>query len=228
MRIIVVEDDLVLRKGLTSALRGHGHSVHGAATGQAGLDAARALRYDVVLLDLGLPDIDGIRLLPQLREHHRGPVIVLSARRDQSDKVSALDAGADDYMTKPFGLQELLARLRAVARRAGIASRLSAGEITISLGDGVVTGSGGRQVPLTATEWAVLEVLARAGGSPVSTDRILVAVWGDQGYSNYVRVYINNLRRKLETGPAARPVILTQPGRGYRLAVTAGAEPEIG
>ncbi len=231
MDLLVVEDDRPLRQALAVALRARGFRVHAAATGAAAMQSLKALRYDVVLLDLGLPDIDGITLLPQIRAAHQGPVIVLSARRDQSDKVAALDAGADDYMTKPFGLEELLARIRAQARRAGGEITLTAGPLTIDLAHGAVRGADGSQIDLTATEWAVLAELARAAGALVTTDQLLEQVWGDAGaeHRNYVRVYINLLRRKLEADPSAPTLILSQPGRGYRLAVTAPtSDPTVG
>lgn len=220
MHVLVVEDDRSLRQALAAALRGRDLRVHAVAGGAAALQTLSAMHYDVVLLDLGLPDVDGIALLPGIRELHAGPIIVLSARRDQSDKVAALDAGADDYMTKPFGLSELLARIRAQARRAGVEATVLAGPLAIDLARDSVTRHGGI-VPLTATEWGVLAVLARAGGAPVTTEELLEQVWGDDAHAhrNYVRVYINLLRRKLEPDPSEPILILSQPGRGYRLAV---------
>jgi two-component system KDP operon response regulator KdpE len=220
MHVLVVEDDRSLRQALAAALRGREMRVHAVAAGAAALQALSAMRYDVVLLDLGLPDMDGVALLPGIRELHAGPVIVVSARRDQSDKVAALDAGADDYMTKPFGLNELLARIRAQARRAGVEATVLAGPLSIDLARGTVTGPDGI-VELTATEWGVLAVLARAGGAPVPADELLEQVWDDDDHvhRNYVRVYINLLRRKLEPDPSEPRLILSQPGRGYRLAV---------
>ncbi len=220
-RVLIVEDDAALRRSLAAALRGQGLSVHDTSNGASALRSVRAMEYDVVLLDLGLPDIDGVTLLPLLREHHRGPVIVLSARRDQSDKVGALDAGADDYLTKPFGLPELLARIRAVSRRAGVLGIVATECFTVDLGREVVTDRQGSPVALAATEWAVLETLARSGGAPVPTDELLAEVWGPEGveHPNYVRVYVNLLRRKLEADPTEPRCILSQPGRGYWLAV---------
>ena len=221
MRVLIVEDDHTLRRSLSVALRARGFAVHDVADGGAALHALQALEYDVVLLDLGLPDTDGVVLLPELRAHHAGPVIVVSARRDQSDKVAALDAGADDYMTKPFGLSELLARIRAVGRRAGVGALVRTEHFTVDLSRGVVTDAAGALVPLTGTEWAVLGCLARAGGGPVSPEELLVEVWGDRAaeHRNYVRVYVNLLRRKLEPDPANPTCLLSQPGRGYWLAV---------
>ncbi len=220
MRVLLVEDDTTVRRALAVALRGQGLAVHDVRDGASALRSVEAMAYDLVLLDLGLPDVDGVMLLPDLRAHHRGPVIVLSARHDQSDKVGALDAGADDYMTKPFGLPELLARIRAVARRAGIGGEVRTACFTVDLDREVVTDRHGQDVGLTATEWAVVRALARAGGAPLSVDELLEQVWGTQAaeHRNYVRVYVNLLRRKLETDPAAPDCLLSQPGRGYWLA----------
>lgn len=220
-RILVVEDDTPLRRSLAIALRANSCTVHDVPDAAGALRAVRSMSYDVVLLDLGLPDLDGIAALPLLRAHHSGPLIVVSARRDQSDKVAALDAGADDYLTKPFGLPELLARIRAQSRRAGASSLLCACGVTLNLAEQTVVGPAGEAVELTATEWAVLAALARARGAVVSADELLSQVWGhDTGqHGNYVRVYINLLRRKLEPDPGHPAVILTRPGRGYALAL---------
>ena len=229
MRLLIVEDDPALRRGLAVALRSNGLRVHDVPDAAGALRAVGTMDYDVILLDLGLPDIDGITLLPQLRAHHAGPVIVLSARRDQSDKVAALDAGADDYVTKPFGLPELLARVRAQARRAGIGAVLHAGRLTVDLDRQVVTDPTGVRIDLTATEWNLLAALARAGGAPVTPQALLEEVWGQSGPQrrNYVRVYINLLRRKLELDPAHPVLIRSSPGRGYwlELAPPGGADP---
>ena len=226
MRLLLVEDDAALRRGLAVALRSNGLRVHDTADAAGALRAVATMDYDVILLDLGLPDVDGITLLPQLRAHHPGPVIVLSARRDQSDKVAALDAGADDYMTKPFGLPELLARLRAQARRAGIGAVLHAGPLTIDLAHQVVTDAAGERIDLTATEWRLLAALARAGGAPVTPQDLLEEVWGLSGPQrrNYARVYVNLLRRKLESDPGHPMVIRSSPGRGYWLELAPPAD----
>ena len=221
MRILLVEDDHALRRALAVALRAHDFTVFDVGDGSAALRAVGSLHYDIVLLDLGLPDVDGITLLPDLRRHHAGLVIVLSARRDQSDKVSALDAGADDYLTKPFGLPELLARIRAVGRRAGVADVVRTPHFTIDLARREVRDASASVVALSATEWAVLAVLARAAGAPVTPEDLLAQVWGEHTaeHRNYVRVYINALRRKLEPTPATPTCLLSQPGRGYWLAI---------
>lgn len=221
MRILLVEDDHAVRRSLAIALRAQGFTVFDVPDAHGARRAVGAMRYDVVLLDLGLPDEDGIQLLPDLRRRHDGPIVVLSARRDQSDKVAALDAGADDYMTKPFGLQELLARIRAVARRSGVADVVRTAHFAVDLARQEVTDTEGQVVALTATEWAVLEVLARAAGAPVTPEDLLAQVWGEDepSHRNYVRVYVNTLRRKLEPTPSEPTCLLSQPGRGYWLRI---------
>ena len=221
MRILLVEDDHAVRRSLSIALRAQGFTVFDVPDAHGARRAVGTLHYDVVLLDLGLPDEDGIRLLPDLRMRHEGPIVVLSARRDQSDKVAALDAGADDYMTKPFGLQELLARIRAVSRRSGVVDVVRTPGFTVDLARQEVADAEGQVVVLTAMEWAVLAVLARAGGAPVSAEDLLAQVWGEDEprHRNYVRVYINTLRRKLEPTPSEPTCLLSQPGRGYWLRV---------
>lgn len=222
MKILLIEDDHAVRRSLTIALRAQGFSVFDVPDAHGARRAVGSLAYDVILLDLGLPDEDGIRLLPHLRARHDGPIVVVSARRDQSDKVAALDAGADDYMTKPFGLAELLARIRAVRRRSGAIEVVRTPNFTVDLARQEVTDTEGRVVALTATEWAVLAVLARAGGAPVTPEALLAQVWAEDQptHRNYVRVYINTLRRKLEINPSEPTCLLSKPGRGYWLSMT--------
>jgi two-component system, OmpR family, KDP operon response regulator KdpE len=221
VRILLVEDDHAVRRSLTIALRAQGFTVFDVPDAHGARRAVGSLRYDVILLDLGLPDEDGVRLLPHLRSRHDGPIVVLSARRDQSDKVAALDAGADDYLTKPFGLPELLARIRAVSRRSGVVDVVRTPLFSVDLARQEVTDAQGQVVALTATEWAVLAVLARADGAPVTPEDLLAQVWGEDepSHRNYVRVYINTLRRKLEPNPSEPACLLSQPGRGYWLRV---------
>lgn len=220
IRVLIVEDDHTVRTALAAALRANGLHAHPASDGAAACRAVTAMGYDVILLDLGLPDIDGIELLPKLRARHPGPIIVISARRDQSDKVWALDAGADDYLTKPFGLAELLARIRAVTRRSAVATSIRTRVFVVDLARGQVLGLDGAPVALSQTEWAVLAVLARANGSPVSAESLLEQVWGDTSgaHLNYARQYVNLLRRKLEPDPGNPVALRSQPGRGYWLA----------
>jgi two-component system KDP operon response regulator KdpE len=220
-RVLVVEDDHVLRRALGVALRHNGFSVVEVGTAAAARAAVRARRCDAVLLDLGLPDADGLDLVAELRAGMAGPIIVVSARRDQADKVVALDRGADDYVTKPFGLPELLARIRAVTRRAGIPSVVTTTHLQIDLDHQAVTDNG-VEVNLSPTEWAVLALLARAGGTPIPPEEILAKVWADAegAHRGYVKVYINTLRRKLEPDPGHPCCLLSRAGRGYLLACT--------
>lgn len=220
--VLIVEDEPQLARALAINLRARGWQVVVAANGRGALEAAAQRRPDVVVLDLGLPDIDGIDVIAGLRGWTRVPIIVLSARQDSADKVDALDAGADDYVTKPFGMEELLARLRAAVRRAtpaeGVAEPvLTAGDLVIDLARTRVT-RGGAEVRLTPTEWHLLEVLVRNRGRLVSQKQLLQEVWGPAygTQSNYLRVYTAQLRRKLEADPS-RPVhLITEPGMGYR------------
>jgi two-component system, OmpR family, KDP operon response regulator KdpE len=219
--LLVVEDDDQLRKALVLTLRSRGYTVHSAATGAEALDRVRAVRLDAVVLDLGLPDIDGVRVIEQVRETSGVPIVVLSARRDQSDKVTALDAGADDYLTKPFGIEELLARLRAAGRRSGApvdAGIVRTPDFVVDLGRKKVVASGGEEIHLTPTEWGVLEVLVRAGGLLVPGAELLREVWGPkyETQTNYLRVYLAQLRAKLEPDQGSPRYLITAPGLGYR------------
>ncbi len=231
-RVLVVDDEPQLLRALRINLRARGFDVTTVATGAAALAAAARSLPDVVVLDLGLPDLDGLAVLAGLRGWTSVPVIVLSARTDSSDKVAALDAGADDYVTKPFGMEELVARLRAAIRRgtAAVPTRhdpiVRAGAVQIDLAGKQVTRDG-VPVRLTPTEWGILELLARNDGALVSQREILTAVWGP-GYveqTNYLRVYLASLRRKLEEDPTRPRLLVTESGRGYRFV---GAPPPDG
>ncbi|WP_275007108.1 response regulator [Promicromonospora iranensis] len=220
-RVLVVDDDTALARALAINLRAHGWDVTVAPTGAAGLDAVSSARPDVVLLDLGLPDMPGLDVIAGIRGWTRVPIVVLSARQLGDDKVDALDAGADDYVTKPFAMNELLARLRAAVRRAepGQAEEpvVTAGELRIDLARRTVSRAGA-DVRLSPTEWALLEVLVRNRGRLVDRKQLLHEVWGP-AYStetNYLRVYTAQLRRKLERDPSHPRHILTHPGAGYR------------
>lgn len=222
-RVLVVDDEPQLVRALRINLRARGFAVTTAATGTEALTAAARVNPQVVILDLGLPDIDGITVLEGLRGWSGVPVIVLSARTDAADKVAALDAGADDYVTKPFGMEEFLARLRAALRRGaatvvtGESPIVEAGAFTVDLVAKQVS-RGGERVHLTPTEWGILELLVRNEGKLVGQKDILHAVWGPSygNQTNYLRVYLAGLRRKLEDDPA-RPVhLLTEAGMGYR------------
>jgi two-component system KDP operon response regulator KdpE len=220
-RVLVVDDDAALARALTINLRAHGWDVTAAATGAAALDVVASARPDVVLLDLGLPDMPGLDVIQGIRGWTRVPIVVLSARQLGDDKVDALDAGADDYVTKPFAMNELLARLRAAVRRAAPAQAeepvVVAGDLRIDLARRQVFRSG-TEVRLSPTEWALLEVLVRNRGRLVDRKLLLHEVWGP-AYStetNYLRVYSAQLRRKLEADPSHPRHILTHPGAGYR------------
>lgn len=223
-RVLVVDDDGALARALAINLRAHGWDVTVAPTGAAGLDATASARPDVVLLDLGLPDMPGLDVIAGIRGWTRVPIVVLSARQLGDDKVDALDAGADDYVTKPFAMNELLARLRAAVRRAEPAQLeepvVVAGELRIDLARRQVSRDGA-DVRLSPTEWALLEVLVRNRGRLVDRKLLLHEVWGP-AYStetNYLRVYTAQLRRKLEKDPSHPRHILTHPGAGYRFEV---------
>ncbi|MEU4362710.1 response regulator [Promicromonospora sp. NPDC023987] len=220
-RVLVVDDDAALARALAINLRAHGWDVTAAPTGAAALDAVASARPDVVLLDLGLPDMPGLDVIEGIRGWTRVPIVVLSARQLGDDKVDALDAGADDYVTKPFAMNELLARLRAAVRRAEPTQSeepvVTAGELRIDLARRQVSRAGA-EVRLSPTEWALLEVLVRNRGRLVDRKLLLHEVWGP-AYStetNYLRVYTAQLRRKLEQDPSHPRHILTHPGSGYR------------
>lgn len=219
-RLLVVDDDPHLLRALRITLRAAGHEVVTAADGRSALQEAAAAHPDSVVLDLGLPDLDGTEVLAGLRPWFAGPVLVLSARTDSTDKIEALDAGADDYVTKPFDMGELLARLRALSRRgAGDPGEpvVVTDHFTVDLAARQVTVDG-VPVRLTPTEWALLAELVRAPGRLVGQRQLLQAVWGPayERETHYLRVYLNQLRRKLEPDPAHPRYLRTEPGMGYR------------
>ena len=223
-RVLIVDDDTQLLRALRINLTARGYTVLTAADGRTALRAAAELRPDVVVLDLGLPDLDGTEVITELRTFTQVPVIVLSARTDSSDKVHALDRGADDYVTKPFGVEELMARLRAAVRRATTTvaggqddEPLQAGDLTIDLAAKMVCRDG-QQVRLTPTEWSILELLARNHGKLVSRSQLLHHIWGpsERKETSYLRVYLGQLRHKLEADPARPRHLITEAGMGYR------------
>ena len=224
-RILVVDDEPGLVHALAINLRAHGWEVTTALDGASALDLAASSHPDVVLLDLGLPDITGLDVIAGIRGWSRVPIVVLSARQQGEDKVDALDAGADDYVTKPFGMNELLARLRAAVRRAAPADTteavVEAGDLTIDLARRRVLRQGS-EVRLSPTEWALIEVLVRNRGKLVSRKQLLQEVWGPAyaTETGYLRVYAAQLRRKLERDPAHPRHIITQPGMGYLFETT--------
>ncbi|WP_433294240.1 response regulator [Actinoplanes sp. CA-030573] len=221
-RVLVVDDEPQIVRALRINLRARQYDVDTAPDGATALHAAARHHPDLVVLDLGLPDMEGTDVIRGLRGWTAVPIIVLSGRATSADKVAALDAGADDYVTKPFGVDELLARIRAVTRRAqpGDESRpvLTIGRHTIDLTARTVTG-GDTDVRLTPREWELLEYMARHPGKLLSRASLLHDVWGPQYHSegNYLRQYLARLRRKLETDPAHPQHLLTEPGMGYRL-----------
>jgi two-component system KDP operon response regulator KdpE len=237
--VLVVDDEPQILRALRINLRVRDYEVHVAATGAEALEVAARYPPDLVILDLGLPDLDGVEVIQGLRGWTKAPIIVLSGRADSTDKVEALDAGADDYVTKPFGVEELLARMRAAVRRTGSGEdlpRIRLGQLVVDLAAKRVT----RQAPVTApagapveaggpaaapddirltpTEWHLLEVLLRNPGKLLSRNQLLTEVWGP-GYADAtgnLRLYMAQLRRKLEPDPARPRWLITEPGMGYR------------
>ncbi|ARE34917.1 response regulator [Rhodococcus sp. D-46] len=224
-RILVVDDEPQILRALRINLSVRGYEVVTASTGAGALRAAAERPPDVVVLDLGLPDMDGTEVLAGLRGWCTAPVIVLSARTDSADKVEALDAGADDYVTKPFGMDEFLARVRAAARRGTSAADTSEPSVetasfTVDLAAKTVSRRG-EQVHLTPTEWGMLEMLVRNRGKLVGQKELLRDVWGPayDTETHYLRVYLAQLRRKLEDDPANPKHLITEAGMGYRFVV---------
>jgi two-component system KDP operon response regulator KdpE len=218
--ILVVEDEPALLRALRINLRARGYEAVTVQAGRPALEQATQREPDAVILDLGLPDLDGIDLIRELRLVTSAPVIVLSGRTGPGDKIGALDAGADDYVTKPFSMEELLARLRAALRRDGPAPPVrpvGIGRATIDLAAHLATRDG-EQVRLTPTEWRLLEILIRHPGQLVGGPRLLTEVWGPayQQSTHYLRFHMAGLRRKLEDDPARPRHLLTEPGMGYR------------
>jgi two-component system KDP operon response regulator KdpE len=220
-RVLIVEDELPMRRFLRATLASHGYQPLEAATAGEGLSMATQYNPEIVLLDLGLPDRDGLTLTQELRAWSQAPIIVLSARGREGDKVDALDRGADDYLTKPFGVNELLARLRVALRHAHRRpndERLSVGELSIDLARHEVAVRGAR-VHLTPIEYRLLVTLAKNAGRVLTHRQILQEVWGpgSASQSHYLRVYMTHLRRKIEADPARPHYLLNEPGVGYRM-----------
>ena len=221
-RVLVVDDDRPLARALAINLKAHGYEVTVAHDGRAALTEVARAHPAVVVLDLGLPDQDGIEVLAGIRGWSAIPVIVLSARSTSAEKVAALDAGADDYVTKPFGMDELLARIRAAVRRAapapiGAVDAVTTDDFTVDLAAHRVM-RGDQAVRLTPTEWSLLELLVRNAGKLVPQKQLLTEVWGPQyeHETHYLRVYLAQLRRKLEPDQARPRYLITEPGIGYR------------
>jgi two-component system KDP operon response regulator KdpE len=220
-RILVVDDEPQIRKFLRISLGANGYGVLEAENGTAGIEAARVHAPDLLVLDLGLPDMDGQEVISAVRTFSAMPIIILSVRADEFDKVEALDRGANDYVVKPFGIAELMARVRAVLRSQapqGGEEVLVAGPVTIDLGRRIVT-KGGTEVHLSKKEWELLAFMARRPDHVLAHRQILKEVWGPAHVDNtaYLRVYVNQLRQKLEDDPSAPTTIVTDPGVGYRL-----------
>jgi two-component system KDP operon response regulator KdpE len=219
--VLVIDDEIQMRRLLRVTLEGSGYRVFEAASGKEGLIEAAQRRADIIVLDLGLPDMDGLTVLQRLREWSEAPVLVLSVREGEEDKVGALDHGADDYMNKPFSTAELLARLRAARRRSQpVADNavFHSGSLQVDLSSRLVTLKG-REIKLTPTEYSLLRLLVRNAGKVVTHRQILKEVWGPTygEQTHYLRVYMAHLREKLEDDPSRPELLLTEPGVGYRM-----------
>jgi two-component system KDP operon response regulator KdpE len=217
--VLIVDDEVQILRALQINLNARGYSTVTAFTGRNALEQAAQHPVDVIILDLGLPDLDGVEVIRRLRRWNKVPIVVLSARHGSDDKIQALDAGADDYVTKPFGMDELMARLRAALRRGSPTDVpvIETAGFTVNLAAKQVTRRG-VTVRLTPTEWNILELLARNRGALVTHEEILKQVWGPAyaGETAYLRVYLAQLRRKLEADPANPRHLLTETGLGYR------------
>ena len=218
---LVIDDELQIRRLLRVCLEAKGYRVSEAATGQEGITLAAQYPPDVVILDLGLPDMDGVAVLKRLREWTKVPVVVLSVRDREEDKIAALDNGADDYVTKPFGTGELLARLRVAQRHAQTQSEnvvFRSGSLEVDLAARTVTLKG-KMVKLTATEYSLLRLFVQHAGKVLTHRQILREVWGPNytEQTHYLRVYMTHLREKLEAEPSSPTMLITEPGIGYRL-----------
>lgn len=225
LRILIVDDEKAIRRFLRAALSSHGYQVIEAENGQAALTAASENPPGVVILDLGLPDIDGVHVTRQLREWYQGPIIILSVRNQENDKIAALDAGADDYLTKPFGVGELMARIRVILRR----SNRPVDEPVFEMDDLKVdlprrlVFLNGKEVDLTPTEYDILRVLVQHAGRVLTHRQILREVWGApyETETHLLRVNVSNLRRKIEPDANQPRYVITEPGVGYRLKTLA-------
>ncbi|MCC7075772.1 MAG: response regulator [Acidimicrobiia bacterium] len=227
-RVLIVDDEPQILRALAITMRANGYEVVTADTGQGAVQVAAETAPDAVILDLGLPDITGVEVVEALRGWTTVPIVILSVRNAEADKIAALDAGADDYMTKPFGVGELLARLRAALRRAvpgDVEARIETPDFTIDLADKQVRESSGAGVHLTPTEWQVLELLARHAERLVTQRQILTDIWGatTEDDTGFLRVHMAHLRRKLEPDPSKPRYLVTEPGMGYRFMPGGGS-----
>jgi two-component system KDP operon response regulator KdpE len=220
-RILVIDDEKQIQRMLKTALTSYGYDIAEAPSGQEGLNQTATFHPDLIILDLGLPDLDGIEVIKRLREWTQTPIIILSVREDEEDKIQALDAGADDYLTKPFSMGELLARLRVALRHMAKSEDepvLVFGKLTMDLPRRLVLLDG-EEVKLTPTEYEILKYLAIQAGRVVTHGQLLRAIWGPnyQEQTHYLRVYVGQLRRKIEADPSQPAIIVTESGVGYRL-----------
>ncbi|MCU0515117.1 MAG: response regulator [Anaerolineae bacterium] len=221
LQVLIIDDEVPIRRFLRISLEAHGYHVQEAVAGQEGMVKLARLRPDLVILDMGLPDVDGLEVLKRLREWTQTPVIILSVRDSDEDKVAALDAGADDYLTKPFSMDELLARLRTARRHSQPQPQeasFTSGHLHVDLMRRLVTVQG-EPIKLTPTEYALLRLLIQHAGKVLTHQQILRTVWGPEYVqeTHYLRVYFAQLRQKIEANPALPAIILTEPGVGYRL-----------
>lgn len=224
-RILVIDDELEIRRLLKVALTAHGYDFLEAATASEGIYQAAAARPEVIILDMGLPDLEGVEVLRQVREWSQVPVIILSVRGQEYDKVKALDIGADDYLTKPFSVSELMARIRVALRhQANLPDEpvIQIGELFMDLAKRLVK-VGPTEIHLTPIEYDLLKILASNAGKVVTHRQLIESIWGLDGqeYSQYLRIYISQLRKKIEPDPNQPTFILTEPAVGYRLTVLA-------
>lgn len=223
LRVLIVDDEIAIRRFLRTSLQANGYTVYEASNGDAALVEVVNKRPDLVILDLGLPGMDGLEVTRQLREWSHVPILVLSVKDQERDKIAALDAGADDYLTKPFGVGELMARMRVAIRHANKPANepiFKSGELTVDLANRVVTVND-EEVSLTPTEYELLRILVLNAGKVLTHHQIIRALWGE-GYRNethLLRVNISNLRRKIEPDPSRPRHIVTEPGVGYRLTM---------
>ncbi|MEQ8174017.1 MAG: response regulator [Syntrophomonadaceae bacterium] len=222
-KILVIDDEVEIRRLLKVGLTAHGYDFIEAANGKDGIVQAATLRPDIVVLDMGLPDLEGLSVVSEIREWSQVPIIILSVRGQEQDKVKALDLGADDYLTKPFSMSELMARIRVALRHQGNIKDepvIQIGELFADLSRRQVKMTG-NEVHLTPIEYDLLKILLTNAGKVVTHGYLLTSIWGgdSQEYSQYLRIYISHLRKKIELDPNQPRIILTEPGVGYRLAV---------
>lgn len=220
-RILIIDDEPQIRKLLNVSLKAQGFVTEDAVSGQDGINQAAIFKPDLMIVDLGLPDIDGKEVVLQIRDWSNAPIIILTARDQEQEKIDALDAGADDYVAKPFSMGELMARIRVCLRRMATGDNdplLICGGLTVDLSQRRVTVDG-REVKLTPTEYEIIKLLAQNAGRVLTHKQLLKAVWGNTNYTDthYVRVYVGMLRRKIENDPAQPKYIITESGIGYRL-----------